>query len=248
MAQALLDELAGHLRGAGGNTVALTGAGVSVASGIPDFRSPSGIWSRWDPAEYAHISALTRDPERVWAFLWELDELVAGAVPNPAHTALAGLETAGWLRSVITQNPDGLHQRAGSATVREIHGTGTTLSCLACGHRITRDDLAATPPAPPPCPACAGVLRPDVTFFGEPLPEAEIDAARADCAACDVLLVVGTAAEVEPAASLPRVARDAGATIWEINPEPARWLPAHHRLSGRAEETLPSLTDRLAPG
>lgn len=248
MAQEMLDELATHVRRAGGHTVALTGAGISVPSGIPDFRSPTGIWSRWDPAEYAHIGALERDPERVWGLLWELDELVAGAEPNAAHTALAGLEAAGWLQSVITQNPDGLHQRAGSMTVHEIHGTGTSLSCLVCDHRVDRADLDADPPAPPTCHVCGGVLRPDVTFFGEPLPEAEIGAARSDCAACEVLLVVGTSAEVEPAASLPRIARDAGATIWEINPEPAQWLPAHHRVAGRAEETLPLLADRLTDG
>lgn len=243
-----LDELASHVRRAGGNTVALTGAGVSVASGIPDFRSPTGIWSRYDPAEYAHIAALERDPEAVWGFLWELDELVAGAEPNAGHTALAELEAAGWLRSVITQNPDGLHQRAGNTVVHEIHGTGTTLSCLVCDHRVARNDLDATPPAPPTCHVCGGVLRPDVTFFGEPLPEAEIAAARADCAECDVMLVVGTSAEVEPAASLPRIARDAGATIWEINPTSSEWLPTHHRLAGRAEETLPLLAERLPAG
>lgn len=245
MTQEMLGELASHVRGAGGNTVALTGAGISVPSGIPDFRSPTGIWSRWDPADYAHIAALERDPEEVWRFLWELDELLAGARPNAGHVALAELEAAGWLRSVITQNPDGLHQRAGSTTVHEIHGTGATLSCLVCDHRVDRTDLDADPPAPPTCHVCGGVLRPDVTFFGESLPEAAIDAARADCAACHVLLVVGTSAEVEPAATLPRSARDAGATIWEINPDAAQWLPAHHRLAGRAEEILPLLTDRL---
>lgn len=242
----LLDELAEELRRSHGGAVALTGAGVSVASGIPDFRSPGGLWARYDPMDYAHIGALERDPERVWAFLWELDALVAGAEPNAAHAALARLEAGGWLRSVVTQNPDGLHQRAGSRTVREIHGTGATLSCMACRRRVAREEVDAAPPAPPRCAACGGVLRPDVTFFGEMLPEGEIRAAQADCAACDVLLVVGTSAEVEPAASLPAAARDAGARVWEVNPEASRWLPAHRRITAPAEEALPPLADRLA--
>jgi NAD-dependent deacetylase len=146
---------------------------------------------------------------------------------------------------VVTQNPDGLHQRAGSAVVREIHGTGATLSCMACGSRVAREELDAEPPAPPRCSACGGVLRPDVTFFGEMLPEGEIRAAQADCATCDVLVVVGTSAEVEPAASLPAAAADAGARVWEVNPAASAWLPAHRRLTAPAEEALPPVAERL---
>lgn len=245
-----LERLAAALRNAGGSAVALTGAGVSVPSGIPDFRgggagAGDALWQRYDPAVYATAGALERHPQRVWAFLWELDAVLAAAEPNAAHRALADLEAAGWLRAVITQNPDGLHQRAGSRTVREIHGTAATLSCAACGRQVARAELLAQPPAPPRCHACDGMLRPDVTLFGEALPARAMAAAQADCAACDVLLVVGTSAEVEPAASLPRIARDGGATVWELNPEPARSLPARQRLRGRAEQALPALVARL---
>lgn len=225
--------------------VALTGAGVSVPSGIPDFRSPDGIWQRYDPLTYAHIDALRDDPARVWQLLWELDELFGDAEPNGAHTALAELEAAGIVTAVVTQNPDGLHHRAGSRTVHEVHGSGRTLSCLSCGRGLPREDLAAERGTVPRCVACGGVLRPDVTFFGETLPSEAIAAAEAACRGCAHLLVVGTSAEVEPVGSLPGTARSAGATVWEINPHPSATVPAHGRVAQAAEGALPQLAARL---
>lgn len=233
--------LAAAAEAAAGATAALTGAGVSVPSGIPSFRDAGGLWERFDPMEYATVDALRADPEKVWAFFWELDALVADAAPNDAHTALARMEHHGLLRGLVTQNPDGLHHAAGSRTVVELHGTGRTLSCLACGAGVGRAEVAAPRGQVPLCDRCGGVLRPDVTLFGEELPPAAVARAWSLAADCELLLVVGTSAEVEPAAAIPRVARDHGAQVWEVNPEPSRDLRADGRVGLPAEQALPAL-------
>ena len=155
-------------------TIAFTGAGISVESGIPDFRGAQGLWQKYDPEEYAHIDAFYSNPEKVWLMLKDMFSLIMAAKPNPAHIGLAELERMGLLSSVITQNVDGLHQAAGNTNVIEFHGSHKTLSCLKCstkieGTSLTLEDLPAR------CSRCSSLLKPDVVFFGEPIPwEAQI--------------------------------------------------------------------------
>ncbi len=225
--------------------VSLTGAGVSLASGIPTFRSDDGLWNRYDPVEYGHIEAFKRDPEKVWRMLFDLDEILEQARPNAAHRAIAELEQLGVVTHVLTQNADGLHQRAGSTHVVELHGSNRTLVCLTCDHRRTREEVRGTLTArtAPRCTTCEEVLKPDAVFFGEPLPRQALRDAHDAVERCSTLLVVGTSAEVYPVADLPQLARDAGATIVEVNPEPV--LAADHRLAGPAEQLLPQLVARI---
>ena len=240
-----LDELVAALRRSRRRAVVLSGAGISVSSDIPAFRGSEGLWARYDPTEYATIEALEADPEKVWQMLWELDEVLEAAQPNPAHHAIAELQDLGVVSTVITQNVDGLHQEAGSEDVVELHGSRRTLSCLACQRTVGRDEVAkeATQGEVPRCQACGGQLRPDVVFFGELLPEAALRRAHEAVQRCHDLLVAGTAAEVEPAASLPRLAEREGARVWEINPHPT--LPTDRRIPRPAEQILPVLVERL---
>ena len=159
--------------------VVLTGAGISTESGIPDFRSPSGIWAKYDPMEYATIGAFRRDPVKVWEFYALRFSVLTRAEPNDGHRALAELERRGLVRAVVTQNIDGLHQRAGSRDVIEVHGSIRTASCLRCGERVPLDEVvAALESAPaPPCPRCGAILKPDVVMFGELLQVDAIDRA-----------------------------------------------------------------------
>lgn len=180
--------------------VALTGAGVSTESGIPDFRSAGGIWAQFDPYEVASIDAFRRDPERVWEFYALRLGVLADARPNDAHHALARLERDGLLEAVITQNVDGLHQAAGSRDVVEVHGSIRGAECLACGHRA--EDAAALLPVPR-CARCGAVLKPGVVMFGELLPEAAIDRATKLAQDAALLLVAGTSLQVWPVAGLP---------------------------------------------
>ena len=198
--------------------VALTGAGISVDSGIPDFRSASGIWSKYDPMEYGTIDAFMANPLKIWNMLRELTEMVGDAKPNAGHKGLAELESIGRWSGVITQNVDGLHQEAGNSTVIEFHGNGRKLVCLSCKRRYDRDDMIVTDSFPPMC-ACMNVLKPDVIFFGEMIPMRALLEAQAEVEGCDVMLVVGTSAQVVPAADVPHVAKARGATIIEVNPE-----------------------------
>ncbi|HEY8416129.1 MAG TPA: NAD-dependent deacylase [Thermaerobacter sp.] len=237
-----LRELARDIVAANRRLVALTGAGISVPSGVPAFRGRDGLWSRYDPEEVAHIEAFRRDPERVWRMLAELYRVVGAAEPNAAHRALARLEELGYLEVVITQNVDGLHQKAGSREVVELHGSCREMVCLDCGARYGTDAIervAAWPGRGAVRCWCGGVLKPGIVFFGEPLPEYAFLRAWAAVQSADVLLVVGTSAEVEPAASLPGIAMEAGTTVVEINPDPV--LGAHVTIEARAEEALPEL-------
>jgi len=220
---------------------ALTGAGISVESGIPPFRGREGLWSRYDPEEYATIEAFNRDPAKVWQMLKEMMELLIRAKPNPAHLALAELERLGLLSSVITQNIDGLHQRAGSKKVIELHGSGDRLICTECRKVFPiSPDLLLT--LPPRCP-CGGILRPDVVFFGEPLPEEAFSAALAEASSSRLFFVIGTSAVVYPAASLPLIAKREGAVIVEINQEQTVLAAgiSHYFLEGSAGVVLPKL-------
>src|SRR6266566_4925197 len=166
--------------------VVLTGAGISTESGIPDFRSAEGIWARYDPAEVAHVDALRRDPARVWEFYALRLDVLAQAEPNDGHRALAELEERGWVRAVVTQNVDGLHQRAGSRSVVEVHGSLREAECIHCGVRVPMEDAVAALPLPP-CPECGEILKPGVVMFGEVLSAPAIERAQALAAEADLL-------------------------------------------------------------
>ncbi len=197
--------------------VALTGAGVSVDSGIPDFRDAGGLWERFDPMEYAHIDAFRRNPEKTWLLFQEMQGLVEGAQPNPGHKGLGRLEELGLLCTVITQNVDGLHQRAGNSDVIEYHGNSRSLVCPSCDRRISRDGVRQDQHKGLPRCACGSVLKPDVVLFGEPIPRQCQLRAQVAARQCGVMLVVGTSAMVYPASEIPQVAKSSGALIVEIN-------------------------------
>jgi NAD-dependent protein deacetylase/lipoamidase len=207
--------------------VALTGAGVSTESGIPDFRSAGGIWKQFDPYEVASIDGFARDPERVWEFYGLRLGILREAAPNPAHHALAKLEADGLLQAVITQNVDGLHRRAGSREVVEVHGTIATASCPRCGRRESRERVEQLLPLPR-CEGCGAVLKPDVVMFGELLPVAEIDRATELARGAGLLLVVGSSLQVWPVAGLPEETLLHGGRLAIVNREPT---PYDHRAA-----------------
>ncbi|RMG10010.1 MAG: NAD-dependent deacylase [Planctomycetota bacterium] len=226
--------------------IAFTGAGISVPSGIPDFRSGQGIWARYPPEEFATVDAFLADPERWWGFFRALGEAFAAVEPNPAHRALAELEALGLLEAVVTQNVDGLHQRAGSRQVIELHGSPDRLRCLDC-------ERSFPGPAPlegpvPRCDACGQVLKPDVVLFGELLPEKALARAQELARASDACLVVGTSAVVYPAATIPLLVGERGGAVCQIDPQvtelglrgAVRWA-----VRGDAAELLPQLVELL---
>jgi NAD-dependent deacetylase len=227
----------------------LTGAGVSTESGIPDFRSPSGIWSRFDPLEYGSLDAFRSDPEKVWRFYAPRFAMLASAEPNRAHRALAELEELGFVRAVVTQNIDLLHARAGSRDVVEVHGSIARSSCQRCGATY---ELAEVLPqleadaGAPRCSTCGAVLKPDVVFFGELLPAAAIDRAYALARESRLCLVVGSALEVYPVAELPLETMRAGGSLAIVNRGPTA-LDAHAavRVEGGAGDTLAALVEEL---
>jgi NAD-dependent deacetylase len=218
----------------------LTGAGVSKESGIATFRDAGGLWEGVDPAEVATPEAFERDPHRVWRFYDARRRQGADARPNPAHLAIAALETTGRPFLLATQNVDGLHERAGSKAMVRLHGSLWRVRCTGCGDEW-EDDRAAIDPLPPAC-ACGALLRPAVVWFGEALPQRAFAEAQAMARRASLCLVVGTSALVYPAAALPEAALAAGAYVVEINPEPTPLSPfASEVLAGRAGEILPSL-------
>ncbi|MGD8394919.1 MAG: NAD-dependent deacylase [Candidatus Eiseniibacteriota bacterium] len=231
---------------AAGNVAALTGAGVSAASGIPTFRGADGYWRGNDPMTLASPQGFAADPVLVWEWYAMRRELIDAAAPNGAHVALAELERrlgAGRF-TLITQNVDGLHRRAGSSQMLELHGNLTRASCWAGCGRVWDWQLPLEP-LPPRC-ACGGLARPDVVWFGEMLDAEVIGDAHRAAAAAGLLLVVGTSSLVEPAASLPLVTRSRGGLVVEINPEatPLSAL-ADLRLAGPADTMLPPLVAAL---
>ena len=221
--------------------VALTGAGISVESGIPDFRSPGGLWSRFDPLEYAHIRAFRANPAKVWALLKEMDATITRARPNPAHYALAELEAQGHLAGIITQNVDNLHQAAGSRKVVEYHGNALSFVCDTCKGHHPRETLDFQ--HPPLYCLCGGLIRPDVVFFGEAIPPAAQAEAEELAGHCDLLLVIGTSGEVAPASYLPHLAKEGGAVIVENNLEPTHLTHTltDHFLPGPAGKLWPKV-------
>ncbi len=213
-----------ELLAASRRTIALTGAGISTPSGIPDFRSErSGIWKQVDPLQVASIWGFHEHPEHFYAWFRPLLSKMLAAKPNRAHAALAAMEQAGQLAGVITQNIDALHHAAGSRCVCELHGSIRTATCLGCAGQVPADglmqDVLAGGP-PPRCASCNNLLKPDVVLFGEPLPYEMLSHAQAEALACDVMLVVGTSLEVMPAADLPLLAKRRGAKLVLVNLTP----------------------------
>lgn len=224
--------------------VALTGSGVSAESGVPTFReAQTGLWERYDPRELATPEAFARDPRLVWEWYEWRRRLVAAAEPNPGHEALAELERGVPAFTLVTQNVDGLHARAGSRDVIELHGNITRSKCSEEGAVVEgyEDDEK-----PPSCPRCGAFLRPDVVWFGEMLPSGTLEAASQAARRCDLFLSIGTSSLVYPAAALPYEALQYGATLVEINPDQTPLTPhADFAVKGRAGEVLPELL-RLA--
>jgi len=226
--------------------VVLTGAGVSTESGIPDFRSPTGIWAGIDPMEYASIDAFRRDPARVWHFYAPRITTLTEAEPNAAHRAIAALERLGLVQAVVTQNIDLLHERAGSRDVIEVHGSIRTASCLECGFSYEGADVAAMLPLPR-CGRCGAVLKPDVVFFGELLPEAAIERATELARRAALLLVVGSSLEVHPVAGLPQETLDGGGRLAIVNRGPTPYDGvATLRIDGAAGEVLECVRSTLS--
>ena len=233
-------ELANILRCAQRLTV-LTGAGISAESGVPTFReAQTGLWARFRPEELATPGAYQRDPRLVWEWYAWRRELTAKAQPNPGHLALAEIERHVPHFSLITQNVDGLHQRAGSRQVLELHGNIQRVKCMDGNHLVENwDDSGENPPR---CPLCGSLLRPDVVWFGENLPVEILQAAWEAAETADIFLSIGTSTLVEPAASLPFTARDHGANIVEINPhETPLTRLAEFSLRARSGIVLPAM-------
>jgi NAD-dependent deacetylase len=231
------------------SAVAVTGAGVSTASGIPDFRSDGGIWDQYDPSEF-HYRRFKADPASFWEKRIELYDQIYGdeIEPNAAHEALATLEESGHLETVITQNVDGLHGAAGSS-VLEIHGNGKRVACEDCDRTESLAAARAQIEAgtlPPDCPSCGGVLKPDVVLFGEQLPRVILQQAKQHVRDADVLLAIGSSLTVEPAASLPRIATRTGATLGIINLEETPVSEsAAFDIRGDVTDVLPAITDAI---
>jgi len=222
----------------------LTGAGVSAESGVPTFRGGGGapVWRGLPAEKIATPEMLRADPVTFWQWYAYRREVIERAEPNPAHRAIAAWERHFERLTVITQNVDGLHQRAGSRNVLEVHGSLWRVRCTHCGVR-REDRRVPLPEIPPRCPACGGILRPDVVLFGEAVPEEIFSQAVAATATCDLLLVVGTSAVVFPTATLPVLAKHNRAFVIEVNPEvtPVTEI-ADVTLLGRAGEILPRLS------
>jgi len=222
--------------------IAFTGAGVSTESGIPDFRGPDGLWRRMDPEKF-HIEYFTYNPDEVWRLIVEHLIPVGEVKPNPAHYSIARLEEIGIIRAVITQNIDGLHQRAGSKRVIELHGNSRWSVCTLCGHRVPIEDalrMYGSTNRAPSCPRCGGILKPDVVFFGEPLPRRALSEAFDEARRADAVLVVGSSLVVTPAAYIPLAARESGARIVIVNLEPTT-------MDDMADVVIRSAAGRVLP-
>jgi NAD-dependent deacetylase len=230
------------------SAVVLTGAGVSVASGIPDFRTPgTGLWAKVDPMEVAHIDAWRRDPDRFWRFYGDRFASLVNKRPNEAHYALAELERRGLIRAVITQNIDRLHRLAGSERVIEVHGSIEWSVCLECGGKLAIDRVAELlRSGAPECAACVAPLKPDVVLFGELLPERAMAEAQALARDADLMICVGSSLEVYPVAQLPAITRGSGGRLALVTHGPTPYdSDAEVKLEGDVVEDLRSLLAAL---
>ena len=243
------ERLASLIRSSG-PVVALTGAGISVPSGIPDFRTPmTGLWANVDPMEVAHISVWRRDPARFWSFYGQRFTALDGKEPNGAHLALAELERRGLLSGVITQNIDGLHARAGTADPIEVHGSIRTASCLVDGSSFSLDEtrvrLADDPDGVPRCD-CGAPLKPDVVLFGEFLPEVAMARAGELAASAGLMLAIGSSLEVYPVAGLPADTLAAGGQLALVTMGPTPYdSAAAVKLSGDVVDELSAVVAAL---
>ena len=202
--------------------IAFTGAGISVESGIPPFRGPTGLWSKYDP-KILDIDFFMSNPETSWKYIKEIFyDYMGNTQPNDAHKFLAWLENIGKLKGIITQNIDNLHQAAGSKKVIEFHGTASKLVCTSCKRKFPSNTISLDT-LPPLCPECQGILKPDFVFFGEPIPHEAFEESIRMCENTDCVLVIGTTGEIMPASQLPILAKQNGAKIIEINIEPSNY-------------------------
>ncbi|WKZ37119.1 MAG: NAD-dependent deacylase [Anaerolineales bacterium] len=235
------------------HAVALTGAGLSTPSGIPDFRSTgTGLWSKDEPLDAASLNTFRTRPERFFEWFRPLAGQIFHAEPNPAHFALAELEKAGHVQSLITQNIDMLHQKAGSKTVIEMHGTLQTLTCSQCYHQVQAEPYLGPfveTGEIPHCPRCGQILKPDVILFGEQLPQAAWFQAQKGARHCDLILVAGSSLEVLPVAGLPMQALDRGAHLIIINNTPTYLnVRADVAILDDVAEIIPAITERVLRG
>jgi NAD-dependent deacetylase len=232
------------------HTIALTGAGLSVESGIPPFRGPGGLWTKYGEPPMDGYQRFLRDPRRAWEErlnptgpMAELWHTLAAAEPNPGHVALAHLEEMGVLKTLITQNIDNLHRAAGSAHVLEIHGNATLIRCIECVDRFARADIDIGE-LPPRCPRCRGILKSDTVSFGEPIPPDVLDRCFEEVEAADCIIVAGTSATVYPAAQFPLSIQARGGDLVEVNPyETEITHLCRHVLRGSTAELLPQLVE-----
>ncbi|MBI2887006.1 MAG: NAD-dependent deacylase [Chloroflexi bacterium] len=233
--------------------VALTGAGISVESGIAPFRGPGGLWTKYGEPDMNGYQRFLADPKRWWEERLSGEDLrgrpelrgFENAQPNPGHLALAELERMGLLRYLITQNVDNLHYAAGNQRVAEIHGNRTKLRCIQCGARFPREEFTLET-LPPRCPACQGVVKSDTVMFGEPIPSDVLEVCRNEALQADCMLVVGTSAVVYPAAELPVITRMRGGTLIEVNPlESALTRECDIVVRGPSGELLPQLVEQV---
>jgi NAD-dependent deacetylase len=246
-----LERAAEVILGAG-HVGALTGAGLSVESGIPPFRGPGGLWTKHGEPPLNGFEEFLRDPKAAWQArleprgpMRELWETLRAATPNEGHRAFAALERLGLLRILITQNIDNLHRLAGSAAIAEIHGNYTLVRCLGCGARRHRDevDLSVLPPI---CPSCNGIVKSDTVSFGEPIPVDVLEVCQQAARDCDCMIVAGTSATVYPAAHFPLQVRERGGALIEVNPYASELTPlCDVSLRGPAGEVLPRLVEAI---
>ncbi len=225
---------------------ALTGAGISVACGIPDFRSPGGLWSLFSPDEYATLDVFMSKPEKAWLLYRELGLGLLDKQPSSAHGSLADFERNGQLDGIVTQNIDTLHQKAGSSNVYEIHGDHNHLQCIKCGYLEEVNENHYTTSAIPHCRSCDFPLKPNIVLFGEQV--RSFDDITFFVSGCDLLLVIGTSAQVYPAAGLPLLVKQNGGKIYEFNMQPSLTHGiADYFFAGDLEKTLPAFYKAVSP-
>ncbi len=228
------------------HTIAFTGAGISVESGIPPFRGENGLWNKYNP-EVLDINYFITNPEKSWRFIREIFyDFFADTKPNPAHLVLAEMEKRGILKSIITQNIDNLHQEAGSKTVHEFHGNSKKLICMKCGKQYRADEFDFKN-IPPKCTNDGEVLKPDFIFFGEGIPQDAYKNSFSEAEKADVCLIIGSTGEIMPASLVPQTAKQTGAVIIEINPEETNYTRqiTDIHLKGKAGDILTLLGDAL---
>ncbi|MGY5877387.1 MAG: NAD-dependent deacylase [Candidatus Thorarchaeota archaeon] len=223
--------------------IALTGAGISRESNVPTFRGEDGLWRNYDAMQLATPSAFSRDPKLVWEWYAWRQGLISECSPNPAHFTLSKWEEEGLLKSLITQNVDGLHYRSGSRNVLEVHGDLWALKCASCNYRGRLDEPAV---GIPECPECQGILRPDVVWFGEALDTYVLKSVSVQLLLADVCIVIGTSSLVQPAASFPLVVKQNDGVLIEVNVEETPLTGyVDYQLLGKAGEILPLLDELI---